>query len=192
MDLHLQTSNPAEGQGIPLTDAATGATVTVTDDFDGQARSTLTRVDVGADAGSFSLSSDVFAPVVSYRCSPAAPRQPGAHRLGKHQGHRRRLRRRERPAPLLQEEYRCRCIRCGERRHRQRLEIRHGTDAGGGSYSFTMDYSLISGGSVVIGDTVQYFVVAQDDANNLGSSPIAAAGSANPPVQNLSAKPLAL
>ncbi len=54
-----------------------------------------------------------------------------------------------------------------------------------------MDYSLINGGSVTIGDSVQYFVVAQDAANNLGSNPLGATASANPPVQNLSSKPLA-
>src|SRR6185436_4234755 len=65
------------------------------------------------------------------------------------------------------------------------------TATGSGPYSFTLDYSLINGGSVSVGDTIQYFVVAQDAANNLGANPAAATASANPPVQNLSAKPAA-
>ena len=56
---------------------------------------------------------------------------------------------------------------------------------GSSPYRFTLDYSLINGGSVTSGDTMQYFVVAQDAANNLGSSPLGATGSANPPVQNV-------
>ncbi len=58
VDLHLQSSNPAEAQGLTL--------AAVTDDFDGQSRSTLTPADIGADAGSFTLSSDLFAPRISY------------------------------------------------------------------------------------------------------------------------------
>ncbi len=60
---------------------------------------------------------------------------------------------------------------------------------GASPYSFTMDYSILHGGSVAVGDSIQYFVVAQDAANNLGSSPPGATASANPPVQNISAKP---
>ncbi len=41
------------------------------------------------------------------------------------------------------------------------------------TFSFTTDYSIINGGSVSQGDTIQYFVVAQDNAStpNVGSSP---------------------
>jgi hypothetical protein len=54
-----------------------------------------------------------------------------------------------------------------------------------------MDYSLINGGSVTVGTTIQYFVVAQDAANNFGSNPTGATSSANPPVQNVNTKPIA-
>jgi hypothetical protein len=36
---------------------------------------------------------------------------------------------------------------------------------GGSPFSFTIDYSLLNGGSVSVGDTIQYFVVAQDLAS---------------------------
>ena len=57
-DLHLQTSNPAESGGLAL--------AAVTDDFDGQTRSTLTPADIGADAGNFTSTGDFFAPAISY------------------------------------------------------------------------------------------------------------------------------
>ncbi|MBP9935338.1 MAG: hypothetical protein KBF52_06170, partial [Pyrinomonadaceae bacterium] len=40
-----------------------------------------------------------------------------------------------------------------------------------GTYNCVIDYSLVGGGAVVTGDTVQYFVVAQDLVGNLSSNP---------------------
>jgi len=62
-------------------------------------------------------------------------------------------------------------------------------NSSGGSCSFTIDYALINGGSVSAGNSIEYFVVAQDAANNFTSSPIEATASANPPVPNTSARP---
>jgi hypothetical protein len=61
------------------------------------------------------------------------------------------------------------------------------TSSGSSPYSFTVDYSLLTGGGVTGGDVIQYFVVAQDDSNLLGSSPYGAGASGNPPVQNINA-----
>jgi len=75
------------------------------------------------------------------------------------------------------------------------------TGGSGSAYSFVIDYSIIFGGGSLIetdvlagiaGDKIQYFVVAQDEANNLISSPAGAVASANPPVQNISARPDAI
>ncbi|MBS1797763.1 MAG: hypothetical protein JSS81_28330, partial [Acidobacteria bacterium] len=44
------------------------------------------------------------------------------------------------------------------------------------NYDCTIDYTLVGGGSVAAGDTIQYFVVAQDLLGNLGSSPSGAVG----------------
>jgi hypothetical protein len=41
------------------------------------------------------------------------------------------------------------------------------------TYTCTIDYTLVGGGSVAIGDVIQYFVVAQDTAGNVGSNPSA-------------------
>jgi hypothetical protein len=63
--------------------------------------------------------------------------------------------------------------------------------AGNGSspYSFTVDHSLLTGGGVSVGDTIQYFVVAQDLAGNFRSNPVGAVTTGNS-VQNVSAKPV--
>ena len=185
VDLHLQTSNPAEGGGIALTDSRTGAPVTATDDFDGQTRSTLTPADVGADAGDFTLTpGDLFPPGISYPLlssgSTANRVLTGWATITDNSG----------------------SVSSGV--SAPRLYYKKSTDAdvfggntsadngwkyvtatGSGPYSFTLDYSLLNGGSVSAGDTVQYFVVAQDAANNLSSSPAGATASATPSVQNV-------
>jgi hypothetical protein len=61
------------------------------------------------------------------------------------------------------------------------------TSSSGSPYSFTVDYSLLTGGAVSVGDVIQYFVVAQDPSNFLGSNPAGAGASGNPPVQNVNA-----
>ena len=57
-DLHIHASNPTTAE-------ANGADVGVTEDFDGQTRSGLTPVDIGADAGNF-VGLDLLAPAISY------------------------------------------------------------------------------------------------------------------------------
>ena len=55
-----------------------------------------------------------------------------------------------------------------------------GTNTGGGgnngTWSFTIDYSQLSGGTYTpqLGDVIQYFVVAQDQAGtpNVGANPV--------------------
>ena len=179
-DLHLQASSPAEGKGISI--------AAVTDDFDGQIRSTLTPVDVGADAGDFTWI-DGSAPAIGYPLltsgSTANRMLTGWAAITDNSGS------------------------VSDGASAPRLYFKKSTDAdvfgtpndatgngwkyviasGSGPYTFTLDYSRLNGGSVTAGDTIQYFVVAQDAANNFASNPIAATASANPPVQNLSAEP---
>lgn len=58
VDLHISSSvpTPIESNGFLIS--------TVTDDFDGQIRSNFSATDIGADAGNF-IGSDVFAPTIS-------------------------------------------------------------------------------------------------------------------------------
>jgi hypothetical protein len=60
VDLHVAAANPIEASG----DASIASLVT--EDFDGECRSCSTAVDIGADAGNFTLSADAFAPSISY------------------------------------------------------------------------------------------------------------------------------
>lgn len=176
LDLHLQASNPAEGGGIPI--------ASVTDDFDGQERSTLTPADIGADAGNFTSTGDVFAPVISYPLlsngSPASRVLTGwaTSTGGVASGA---------SAPRLYYKKSTDADAFGVANDATGNGWKYTPATGGGPFSFTLDYSLLNGGGVSIGDTIQYFVVAQDAANNLGSSPAGATASVNPPVQNVHA-----
>ena len=188
MDLHLQASNPAESGGIPLTgillNPLTNAPTTVTEDFDGQPRSTLTPVDIGADAGNFTVSTDLFAPAVSY---PLLTSGSSANRVlngwatitdavGVSAGAR---------APRLYFKKSTDADVFGVANNSTGNGWKYVTATGSGPYNFTLDYSLINGGSVALGDSIQYFVVAQDAANRFTSNPVGATASANPPVQNV-------
>ncbi|GIV55847.1 MAG: hypothetical protein KatS3mg040_0615 [Candidatus Kapaibacterium sp.] len=61
-DLHISTtgSTPVEGGGGPIVFGPA-----VTDDFDGQSRSSLTPIDIGADAGNFTVS-DIVPPAIAF------------------------------------------------------------------------------------------------------------------------------
>jgi hypothetical protein len=190
-DLHLQASNPAEGGGTPLIDALTQVPASVTDDFDGQLRSTLTPADIGADAGNFTSSTgDIYAPGISY---PLLASGSATNRMltgwatiqdnsGSVSG--------GANAPRLYYKKSTDADVFGVANDASGHGWKYVTSTSSTTpYSFIIDYSLVTGGSVTAGDAVQYFVVAQDSANNLGSGPAAAAVSASPPVQNLSAKP---
>lgn len=191
LDLHLQAANPAESGGTPLTDALTRAPAAVVDDFDGLTRSTQTPADIGADAGNFSSSSgDIYAPVIT---APLLVNGSSANRVLTSWA-------------VVQDNSGSVAGGGGA----PRLYFKKSTDAdafglandasGNGwkyvaasnttsPYSFTMDYTLLTGGGAAVGDTIQYFIVAQDGANNMASGPAAASASASPPVANISARP---
>ena len=184
VDLHSQPNNPAEGSGVMLTDALTGTPATVADDFDGQTRSILTPVDIGADAGNFTLSSDVFVPVISY---PLLTGGSTANRVltgwatitdnaGVASGA---------SAPRLYFKKSTDADVFGVANDSTGNGWKYATATGSGPYSFTLNYALLNGGSVTVGDSIQYFVVAQDAANNFVSNPAGATASANPPVPSV-------
>lgn len=60
VNMRLLTDNPAEGAGDPSLASI------ITTDFDNNLRSTLTPFDIGANAGAFTLSADVFPPSISF------------------------------------------------------------------------------------------------------------------------------
>ncbi len=179
-NLHVQSPTPIEAAGKALTN--------VTDDFDGAARSGLTPTDVGADAGNFTLSADVFGPNISY-----VPMGNGttANRVLTNW------------ATITDN------VGVSIGANLPRIYFKKSTDADAfvgntsadngwkyvtasnttSPFSFTINYGIINTGSVVAGDIIQYFVVAQDAANNLSSNYLMAGASANPPVQNINARP---
>ncbi|MFO1439996.1 MAG: right-handed parallel beta-helix repeat-containing protein [Verrucomicrobiaceae bacterium] len=179
VDMHLQAGNPAEGKGVLI--------ASVTDDFDGQTRGGMTPVDIGADAGNFIYDP---APAISY---PLLSGGTTANRVltgwativdenGAVSG--------GANAPRLYFKKATDADAFGGNTAVDNgWKYVTGTNSGGDSYSFTIDYSIINGGSVTVGETIQYFVVAQDASNNLSSIPAVAAASASPPVQNISARP---
>ena len=87
-DLHIHPTNPTVVE-------SNGADVGVTDDFDGQTRSGLTPVDIGADAGNFN-GIDLAPPIIAYtplgNTTSTSTRSLGGddHRRGQRRADRRR------------------------------------------------------------------------------------------------------
>lgn len=165
VSLHLTGATPAEGTGLLI--------ASITDDFDGDVRSALTPTDIGADAGNF-IPVDLSPPSMSFTLI-SNDTIKGAR-------------------PLLN--YFTITDPSGVKLtgvNAPRFYFKKKTDDnvfGGNTsaangwkyvtisnltnpYSFTIDYSIINGGSVTVGDTIQYFLVAQDSAAspNVGSIP---------------------
>lgn len=160
-DLHISATNPTivEGNGIDLG---------VTDDFDGQTRSGLTPVDIGADAGNFVSSGDLVPPVIAFtalgntsltgaRTLTATITDAGSGVPTAGAG-----------LPVLYWR-----INAGA------YTPATGTFVSGSTYSFSF------GAGVVAGDVVNYYIVAQDGAStpNLAVNPAGGASglTANPP-----------
>jgi hypothetical protein len=157
-DLHIHPTNPSVAE-------SNGFDVGVTNDFDGETRSMLTPVDIGADAGNFTLV-DFFPPTITYTplpftCSTSSrtltasitdPSGVPVSGIG---------------LPVLYWR-----INAGP------WMPATGVHTGGSNYDFTF------GAGVTAGDVVQYYVVAQDLAAtpNVGAFPAGAAGfTADPP-----------
>ena len=159
-DLHLHPTNPTVAEG-------NGADVGVTDDFDGQTRSGLTPVDIGADAGNF-VGIDLAPPVIAYtalgdttatgnRTLTATITDTGSGVPTTGAG-----------LPVLYWR-----INAGS------YTAATATSLGSNQYQFTF------GVGAVLNDTVSYYVVAQDSAAtpNVTSNPSTGASgfTANPP-----------
>lgn len=179
-NLRLQSPSPAEASGVVIAG--------VTDDYDGNTRSTLTPVDLGASAANLTLV-DNKNPVISF--TPVTSTTSTANRdLASF-------------ATITDNS----AVSTGANLPRLYFKKRTDADAFVGNtssdngwkyvtasnssspFSFTIDYSIINGGSVSAGDVIEYFVAAQDDANNLASLPYDAAASGTPAIQTINQKP---
>jgi len=180
VDLHVQSPTPIEAAGVALS--------AVTDDYDGQTRSSLTPPDIGADAGNFTASADIFGPNITF--TPLGNGGTANRILNNF-------------ATITDN------VGVASGANVPRLYYKKSTDnnafvgntnADNGwkyvlasntssPYSFTIDYGIINGGFVLPTNIIQYFVVAQDVANNLSSNIEGAAASGNPPVTLINAAP---
>ncbi len=154
VDLHLQSLsnrlNPAERVGAAIAE--------VTDDYDGQIRSTLSPTDIGADAADF------YSTVISYtnlsNATTTANRTISyfatitCNGIGLDTGST------TKPRMYYKKKSDANAFVGNTSKNNG---WKHVSATGSASpFSFTINYSIINGGSVSLGDTIQYFLVAQD------------------------------
>ncbi len=153
-DLHINAAAPTVVEGG-------GANVGVADDFDGQTRSTLTPVDIGADAGNFTgIVVDNTAPVITY--SSFGNTGSTANRV---------------LAVTVSDNVAVASGGVSPRIYFRKNAGAYfstqcaptGGNAQSGTYDCTVDNTPIGG--VTAGDVVGYFVIAQDTAGNVASNP---------------------
>ncbi len=164
-DLHIDPTlaTVVEGSGFAI--------AAVSDDFDGQTRAGLTPVDIGADAGDF-LTGESTPPVIAY--APLVHTSSTANRT---------------LATTVTDASGVPTAGVGlPRIYYRRLAADPfvGNACGfvsGASYSCELNYALLPGGTVVVGDLIQYYVAAQDTVGNVTTNPAAGASgfTANPP-----------
>ena len=158
-NLHIDTTveTPVEGNGV----AIAGYNL----DYDGQSRAALSPVDIGADAGSF-MGKDMILPVITYAdlsVDYVKTSRPlgnvlitdNASGIDTASGLRPRLYFKKSTDPNTDTEW--------------KYVEANGTSS---PFDFTINYSLLTAGSVSVGDVIQYFVVAEDTATtpNVGKN----------------------
>ena len=167
LNLHVQSPTPVEGSGLPLD--------LVPADFSGNLRSSLTPADIGAYAGNYTVI-DYFTPNFSY--TPLTPGRISATRTA---------------AGITISDIGTGVPTSGSLKpriwYRNRTKSSSWASAAGvlnsgngnnGVWNFTIDY-LLSGGIPSMGDTIQYYFVAQDQASGpyIWYSPFAGASHTN-------------
>ncbi len=161
VDLRLSSSNPVEGQG--------SSDVSTTVDFDGNLRSSRTPYDIGAHSGNFSLSSDAFAPVITFN-----PLTNGSNTSG------------NRTLANVRITDNVGIPMTGSGIPRIYFNKNSGTWYSSAASSLSgsstnamagFDISYTTLGGVSVGDTIRYFVVAADNAGNIISNGLYAVAS---------------
>ncbi len=177
VDLHLQGTSVAEGNGSAIDE--------ISEDYDGSARSGLSATDIGADAGTYT-STDGSPVNISYATIQNSSTSNKVlsnfaiitDNIGVSVTSKPRL---------------------YFKKSTENDAFVGNTNASNGwkyviasnsssPYSFTIDYSLLNS-TIANADVIEYFLVAQDAANNFNSFPEGASTNANPPVENVTAKP---
>lgn len=154
-DLHLQAINPAESMGDT-------SLVGVSDDYDGTAR-VLSSVDIGADAGSFTLSADSIAPAIYFTAlsntGSVTSRSINAvlyDAKGMHLGNLPRIYYKRNVGGT----------------YTSRAGALLTGSAKNGTWSFAIDYTDAAMTGIAPSDTVYYYIIAQDSSGNIASSPL--------------------
>jgi hypothetical protein len=173
-DLHITGATPVESSGLPI--------ASINTDFDGGVRSALTPTDIGADAGIFTAN-DISAPVISNAtalastCSTANPAVVTAT-ITDASGV---------PAASSGTEPRIYFRRAAP--NTTAYFSVPGTLSSGlvtnGVWSFAIDYALLGG--IVVGDSINYYITAQDAVSNITANP--SAGFAATTVNNITGNP---
>ncbi len=177
-DLHLNPSisTVAEANGIDLG---------VTDDYDGQTRASLTPVDIGADAGNY-MGIDLAAPVITYTLltnTSCVTNPVFAATITDNSGV--NTNPGTKPRVWYRKKTNLNVLPATNDNTTNGWKYMEASNAAS-PFNFTIDYALVFGG-VTPGDTMQYFVVAQDLAAtpNLGIN--AGVFNAQPPTVALNA-----
>ena len=165
INLRLAASNPAEGGGDPNI----APLVTVSNDFDGNDRSTLTPNDIGAQAGNFTLSKDTITPTITYTNltnTASVSNYTLTATITDNGG-------------ITTSSIDILRPRIYYRKNGGTWYSNGGTLVSGtavnGVWNLTIDYTLVGG--VVPLDQIQYYVIAQDLSNNIMSNPLYAIAS---------------
>ncbi len=161
VNLHLSGTNTAEGNGA--------MDVPTTDDFDGNIRSGRTPVDIGAHSGNFSLSSDIIAPVITFNLLNNASTTSGSRTVSNvsitdNAG-----------IPMSGTNIpRIYFSKNGSTWYSSAATALTGSNKNAVA-TFAIDYSTMGG--VATGDTIRYYIIAQDNAGNLRSNGLYAVAS---------------
>lgn len=159
VDLHIQSPTPIEGQGVDI--------ASVTEDFDGQTRSGLTPVDIGADAGNF-IVTDIFPPSLTYT-TPATKTASTSNRsfvvtITDATG-----------VPISESLVPRIWFKRSAPSATSWVSLEGTLESGDGNngvWRFTLDYSLLAL-TPVLGETYQFYFVAQDEVGtpNIATTP---------------------
>ena len=154
-DLHLHPTNPTPAEG-------NGFDVGVADDFDGQTRSGLTPVDIGADAGNF-VTLDIFPPSITYTLLPNTlcatnPTLSASITDGSGVNTTAGMR----PRIWFKKSTNANSLPGTNDNTTDGWKYTEASNTAT-PFNLVIDYNLIFGG-VAAGDIIQYFVVAQDNA----------------------------
>jgi uncharacterized protein (DUF427 family) len=160
LSLKVQSPTPADGSALLISG--------ITDDLEGDNRSTLTPSDIGADAGNYTRV-DIFSPVINYtnltNTSITTTRTLVSNitdiGLGVKNG-----------GSLQPRIWFRRSLPTASSWYSTPGTLTSG-NVNNGTWTFTIDYSLI-GGTVITGNQYQYYIVAQDSATpiNLFYNPL--------------------